>query len=119
MSKLKIISWLIVLALLVSTSWQLVGCELANYELRDDLRDIGSLLGTRVGMTEVKSDDDLRQAVVRKAAEHNIMLAPEQVTVERAGTSDAPLVYLTADYTARVDLPGKTLVLHFTPTNRK
>lgn len=119
MSKLKIIFVLTVLALLVSTGWQLAACELANLELREDLKDIGSLLGTRVGMTDVRSDEYLRQAVIRKAAEHNIMLAPEQVTVEHFGPSEAPVVYLTADYTARVDLPGKTVLLHFTPTNRQ
>jgi hypothetical protein len=117
-SKFKIISVLIGLAFLVSTGWQFAGCELANYELRDDLRDIGSLLGTRVGMTDVKSDEDLRQAVIRKAAEHNIVLEPQQVTVERSGTSEAPAIYISADYTVRVDLPGKTFLLHFTPTNR-
>ena len=107
------------LALLVSTGWQLAGCELANLELREDLKDIGSLVGTRIGMTDVRSDEYLRQAVIRKAAEHNIVLEPEQVTVERAGTSEAPVIYITADYTARVDLPGKTVLLHFTPTNRQ
>ncbi len=107
------------LALLVSTGWQLAGCELANLELREDLKDIGSLVGTRIGMTDVRSDEYLRQAVIRKAAEHNIVLVPEQVTVERVGTSEAPVIYITADYTARVDLAGKTVLLHFTPTNRQ
>lgn len=119
MGKLKTIFVLLVLILIVSTGWQFAGCEMANYELRDDLKDIGSLLGTRVGMTDVKSDEDLRQAVIRKASEHNIVLQPEQVTIERSGSSEAPVVYITADYTARVDLPGKTFLLHFTPTNRR
>ncbi len=119
MGKFKIITVLIVLALLVSTGWQLAACELANLELREDMKDIGSLLGTRIGMTDVRSDEYLQQAVIRKAAEHNILLQPEQVTVEHAGTSEAPVTYITADYTVRVDLPGKTILLRFTPTNRQ
>jgi hypothetical protein len=116
-SKFKIISALLLLALMVSIGWQFAVCELANYELQDDMKDVGSLLGTRIGLTDAKSDDDLRQALIRKAAEHNVMLAPEQVTVERSGGTEAPVIYIKADYRVRVVLLGKSFFLHFTPTN--
>lgn len=116
-SKLKIISALLLLALVVSTGWQFAACELANYELQDDLKDVGSLLGTRIGLTDVRSDDDLRQVVIRKAREHDIVLQPEQVTVERSGSTEDP-VKIKVDYRARVALLGKSFFLHFTPANR-
>jgi hypothetical protein len=97
-SKFKIISALLLLALVVSTGWQFAACELANYELQDDMKDVGSLLGTRIGLTDAKSDDDLRQIVIRKAREHDIVLEPEQVVVERSGSTEAPVIYVKADY---------------------
>ncbi|HET7891477.1 MAG TPA: hypothetical protein VFL34_08130 [Candidatus Sulfotelmatobacter sp.] len=118
MNKLKIISVLLVLVLVVSIGWQFAACELADYELQDDLKDVGSLLGTRIGLTDVRSDDDLRQVVIRKAGEHGIVLAPSQVTVERSGSTETPVIYIKADYRQRVVLLGKSFFLHFTPANR-
>ncbi len=118
MSKFKIIFAILLLTLVVSTGWQFAACELANYELQDDMKDVGSLLGTRIGLTDAKSDEDLRQVVIRKAREHDIVLEPEQVMVERSGSTEAPVVYIKADYRVRVVLLGKSFFLHFTPTKR-
>jgi len=38
---------LIVFALVASTVWQIASCEIANYELKDDLKDIASIGGAR------------------------------------------------------------------------
>jgi hypothetical protein len=58
------------------------------------LRDIAALSAARIGMAAPRSDDELRDAVIRKAGEHDISLAPRQVTVRRSGTTEVPVVYL-------------------------
>ena len=117
MGKVRIIVVCALLALLLSAGWQIAACELANYELQDELKDIASLNSARIGLATPSSDDDLRDAVMGKARGHDIALAPSQVTVRRSGTTEAPTIYLAVDYKARVVLPGYTLTLHFKPTS--
>ena len=50
MGKTKIILGLAVLALIASTAWQIAPCELANYEFKDELRDVASLIGAKIGL---------------------------------------------------------------------
>lgn len=116
MGKVKIIVICALFVLLASTGWQIGACELANYELQDELKDLASLNSARIGLAVPKSDDDLREAVIGKAREHNIKLNPSQVTVRRSGSSEAPVVYLAVDYKARIALPGYTLTIRFKPT---
>jgi hypothetical protein len=75
---------LIVFAFVASTVWQVASCEIANYELKDDLKDIASMGGARIGLAAQLSDDELWATVIRKAAGHDIVLEPEQITVMRA-----------------------------------
>jgi hypothetical protein len=79
MKKIKIILALAAFYFLFSAAWQVGACELANIELKDDLQDMVSQLGVRIGASDVASDDDLRTLVLRKAEKYNIALAPEQV----------------------------------------
>ncbi len=117
MKTFKIIAGLVVFALFVSTGWQIAGCELANAELKDDLKDVASLNSSKIGMASEQSDDDLREAVIRKAADHDIELDPDEIVVERSGTKDNPVVFLAAKYQMRVRLPGVSFVFHFTATS--
>jgi len=111
---IKIIFGLAAFALMVSTGWQIAACELANTELKDDLKDIASMGGARIGLAAQQSDADLRTTVIRKAAAHDIVLEPEHITVKRSGSVEAPAVFLAVEYRARVWMPGVTVVFHFT-----
>jgi len=83
------------------------------------MRDLAAQVGSRIGLTPQSTDEDFRRAVMRKAQEHEIQLEPEQVTVERTGSDEAPVIYLAADYKARVKLPGFSFTFHFTPSSAK
>ena len=119
MGKVKVILVCAVLALAVSTGWQIAACVLANYELQDDLKDIAALTGSRIGLDAPSSDDDLREAVIGKARGYHIALNPNQITVRRSGTSEAPVIYLAVDYKTRIVLPGYKFILHFRPNSGK
>jgi hypothetical protein len=117
--QIKIILECAVILLFASAVWQVAACELANYELQDEMKDIASLAGARIGLTRPSSDDDLRDAVVRKAQSHNIRLDPSRIVIERSGTDEAPKAYIAASYNARVFLPGSIGILHFAPNSRR
>ena len=40
----------LVLCALVRTAWQIAACEYANYEFKDDLKDVAFLGGARIGL---------------------------------------------------------------------
>src|SRR5271155_161645 len=89
-----------ILALAITAGWQIASCELANRLLQEDLRDLSVQGAACIGLSAPSSDDDLRNAVIAKAKEHDILLQPNQVTVERAPEGQLPVFYLAADYEA-------------------
>jgi hypothetical protein len=93
--------------------FQIVPPELSNYSFQDDLKNIAMTGAANPRQT----DQDLIDAVMKKAQEHQIALAPEQVTVQRIGTPGAPAVYVAAEYSVPINLPGYSFTLHFTPTS--
>lgn len=97
----------------VYCGFQIIPPELTNYSFQDDLRDIAMVGGSNPHTT----DQQLLESVVKRAQEHAITLVPEQVTVQRIGTPGAPAVYVAADYTVPVNLPGYDLTLHFKPSS--
>jgi hypothetical protein len=63
------------------------------------------------------TDQELIDSIIKKAADHQITLAPESVTVQRIGTPGSPAVYVAADYSVPVNLPGYSFTLHFNPSS--
>lgn len=60
-----------------------------------------------------KSEDDIRQAVIKKAQEYDIALTSEEVFVQRSGGKFNGSVTIRAPYVVHVDLPGYPLDLNF------
>ena len=117
MGKVKAIIGLILFALIMSTGWQLASCEFANYQLRDDLKDVAAAGASRIGLLAEASDADLREAVIRRAAQHGIHLMADQVLVQRSGATENLKIFLAAKYRARVIMPGVALIFHLKATS--
>jgi hypothetical protein len=117
MKKLMFIVGIVVLALALNAGWQIASCELANRQLEEDLRDLASRNAERIGLSAPTSDDDLRNSVIQDAKHLDIVLDPDQVTVERSAKGASSVVHLAADYTARVRLLGFSLDFRFTPSS--
>jgi len=92
-------------------AWQIVPPELSNYSFQDDLRNIAMMGAANPHETE----QDVLNQVLKKAEDHQIPLTAEQVTVQRIGTPGAPAMYVAANYSVQVSLPGYSFTLHFTP----
>lgn len=119
MGKAKLILGLAILSLAVAAGWQIASCEIANLELQIDMRDIAAQVASRIGLEAPNSDEDLRNAVIHKAEEHDIQLEPAQVTVKHIGSGKTVVIYLAADYKTRVNLLLYSFNLHFTPSSAK
>jgi hypothetical protein len=113
MGTIKALIGIVVIVGMFYCAWQIVPPELANYSFQDDLRQIAMVGGANPHQT----DQELTNAILKKAQEHQIALAPEQITVTRIGTPGSPAVYVAADYSVPVTLPGYSLTLHFTPSS--
>lgn len=98
---------------LIYAGFQIIPPELANYSFEDDLKNLAMVGGANPHQT----DQDLMDAVIKKAQDHQISLTPEQVRVQRIGTPGAPAVYVAVDYSVPVSLPGYSFTLHFTPSS--
>ena len=113
MGTFKAIIGFLVFVGLIYCGFQIIPPELSNYSFQDDLHQIAMMGGANPRLT----DQDLIDAIVKKAAEHQVTIAPEQITVQRIGTPGAPAVYVAADYSVPVSLPGYSFSLHFSPTS--
>jgi hypothetical protein len=113
MGTVKAIVGLLVIVASIYALFQVVPPELANYSFQDDLKNVAMMGGSNPHIT----DQELTDQVVKKALDHQITLAPEAVTVQRIGTPGAPAVYVAADYSVPVNLPGYSFTLHFTPSS--
>lgn len=116
MKKAAVILGLTVLLLAAFAAWQITACYVANSELRSDMKDLAVQNGARIGLFTFSTEEELRSAVVTRAKEHGIHLAPEQVTVQRTLTPGMLAISLAADYEARVNLLGFSFTIHFTPS---
>lgn len=113
MGTVKAIGGLLLIIGVIYCAFQIVPPELTNYSFQDDLRNI-AMVG---GANPHETDQEILDSIIKKAQEHQITLAPEQVTIQRIGTPGAPAVYVAADYSIPVNLPGYSFTLHFTPSS--
>ena len=113
MGTIKATAGFLVIIGLIYCGFQIIPPELTNYSFNDDLHNIAMVGGSNPHET----DQQLLEAVMKKAQEHEIPLTPEHITVQRIGTPGSPAVYLAADYSVPVSLPGYSFTLHFTPSS--
>ncbi len=119
MKRIKTLAVLAVLAFAVLAGWDAGSCELAKMELQQDMLDLSKGVNSYSNTSVPLDDEGYRQAVIRKAQDHDIRLDPSEVTVRRSGNGPTSTIYLAADYTVPVDVLGYSFVLHFTPTSEK
>jgi hypothetical protein len=113
MGTIKAIVGFLVIVGIVYSGFQIIPPEMTNFSFQDDLKNIAMVGGANAHQT----DQDLMDAVMKKAQEHEIPLVPEHVTIQRIGTPGSPAVYVAVDYSVPVNLPGYSFTLHFTPSS--
>jgi hypothetical protein len=112
--KLLIAATLGLLAAAFIAGYQIGSVYLANIELCSDLKDLSSLTGTRIGLLDPRSTDQIRDQVIEHASEHGIRLEPDQVNVERNGEGKDGSIFISTDYDADMNVFGFRWTMHFT-----
>ena len=113
MGTLKALFGILVIAGSIYAGFAIIPPELGNYAFTDDLHDIAMMGGANPHQTE----QEIVESVMRKAKEHDIPLTRDHITVQRIGTPGISAVYVAADYSVPVNLPGYSFTLHFTPSS--
>jgi hypothetical protein len=113
MGTIKLLFGIFALVAVVFAIFQVAPVIMGNYSFQDDLRTIALMDGTN----QQKTEEDVRNDVLRKAKEHELPIEAKQVTVQRLNTPGIASVYITADYAVTINLPGYSFDMHFTPNS--
>jgi hypothetical protein len=113
MGTIKAIVGLLMVVFVGYALFQVVPPLMANYNFQDELRQVAMIDANAIQ----KTDDDVRNDVMRRVKDHDLPIDPKQVTVQRINTPGIAAVYLAADYSVTVNLPGYSFDMHFTPNS--
>jgi len=111
MGIIKAIFGFLAIAAVVVGLFQVAPPMLANYSFQDDLKNVALMDGATQ-----KTDEEVRNDVMKKVKEHDLPIEPKQVTVQRINTPGLTAVYVAADYSVTISLPGYSFDMHFNPT---
>jgi len=113
MATLKLFLGIGVIAAVVLLGVKVIPPFFSNYEFEDWMKNeaLHSTYTTR-------SEDDIRDTVIKHARDYDIILEPEQVHVSRTGGFGNGSLMIEADYSVPLDLPGYSTTLNFHPSTR-
>ncbi|HSZ64292.1 MAG TPA: hypothetical protein VK828_21015 [Terriglobales bacterium] len=113
MATLKLILGFAVFAMLILVGIKVLPPYFSNYEFEDSIKT-EALQATYTTRTE----DDIRQTVIKQARNYDIELTPKQVKVSRVGGYGSGSLNIEADYSVPIDLPGYSTTLEFHPSTK-
>jgi hypothetical protein len=85
----------------------------ANYELEDAIKTEATQ-----STYSTRTEDDVRDAVIKTARNYDIALTPKQVKVTRIGGFGTGTLNIQIDYSVPLDLPGYSGTLEFHPSTQ-
>jgi len=85
----------------------------SNYEFEDSLKT-EALQATY----STRSEEDVRDAVIKHARNFDIALTPKQVHVSRVGGFGQGTLAIDAEYSVPIELPGYSTTLEFHPSSK-
>jgi hypothetical protein len=113
MATLKLIFGFAVFIMLALVGLKVVPPYFANYELEDSIKT-EALQATYTTRTE----EDIRETVIKQARNYDIALTPKQVKVTRVGGFGTGTLNIEAEYSVPIDLPGYSTTLEFHPSTK-
>jgi len=108
MATLKLCFGIGVLAAIILLAIRVIPPFFSNYQFEDSIKT-EALQSTYTTRTE----DAIRDSVIKHARDYDIELTPEQVHVSRTGGFGSGSLIIEADYTVPLDLPGYSTTLNF------
>jgi len=113
MGTLKMIAGFALIVVVAFAGLKIVPPYFSNYEFEDAIKN-EALQATY----STRSEDDIRDAIVKRARDYDIQLTAKQVRVSRSGSNGIGSLSIEADYSVPVDLPGYPMTLEFHPSTK-
>ncbi|MGA2357119.1 MAG: hypothetical protein ABSG02_21705 [Terriglobales bacterium] len=113
MATLKLIFGFALFAALAFVGLKVIPPYFANYELEDSIKT-EALQATYTTRTE----EDIRETVIKQARNYDIELTPKQVKVTRVGGMGNGSLNIEAEYSVQIELPGYSTTLEFHPSTK-
>jgi hypothetical protein len=113
MATIKALSGFLAIIFVVVACFEVAPPMMANYSFTDDLRNVALMDSGNFQKTE----EDVRNDVMRKVKEQNLPIEPKQITVQRINTPGMSAIYVAADYSVTVSLPFYSFDMHFNPNS--
>jgi len=110
---MKMTFGLAVMAAMVIAGVKVVPVYFNNYEFEDAIKN-EALQATYSS----RSEEDIRDAVIKRARDYDITLTPKQVKVSRTGQYGNGSLFIEADYTVPIEVPGYSTVVEFHPSSK-
>jgi hypothetical protein len=113
MATLKLVFVFAILAVVGLVGLKVIPPYFANYELEDAIKteSTQSTYSTR-------TEEDIRETVIKEARSYDIALTPKQVKVQRVGGFGAGTLSIEAEYSVPIELPGYSTTLEFHPSSK-
>src|SRR5713226_7305941 len=110
MATLKLILGVGVFVAMGLVGFKIIPPYFSNYQFEDSLKTeaVQATYSTR-------SEEDVRDAVIKQARNYDIALTPKQVHVSRVGGFGQGTLAIDAEYSFPFDLPGSSTTLEFHP----
>jgi len=102
-----------IFAALVMVGIKIIPPFFSNYELEDAIKT-EALQSTYTARTE----EDIRDTVIKRARKYDIELTPKQVHVVRNGGIGNGTLSIDAEYSVPIELPGYSTTLEFHPSTK-
>jgi len=110
---MKAILGVVLMVAVAIVCMKLIPPYFSNYEFEDFIKNeaMQSTYGNR-------SENEIRDAVIKHARDYDIELTTAQVKVTRSGTSGTGSLSIEANYSIPVNFPGYTTSLEFHPSTQ-
>ncbi|MFZ0799170.1 MAG: hypothetical protein WCA13_19645 [Terriglobales bacterium] len=113
MATVKLVFVLAILGALVLAGIKIIPPFFSNYEFEDSMKT-EAVQSTYTARTE----EDIREAIIKQARNYDIALTPKQVRVMRVGNYGNGSLTIEADYSVQVQFPGYSTTLEFHPSTK-
>ena len=113
MGSLKLVAGIFVMVASVYLIAVLAPPFFSNYQFEDAIRT-----EAQMDTYNTKTEDQIRDAIFRKAQDLDVPVSREQIKVQRSGVTCTGSISIEAPYIVHVSLPGYPMDLNFDPSSR-
>jgi hypothetical protein len=113
MASLKLIFGVAIFAIVALAGLKLIPPFFSNYELEDAIKTEATQ-----STYSTRTEEDIRESIIKQARNYDIALTPKQVHVSRVGGFGTGTLAIDAEYSVPIDLPGYSTTLEFHPSSK-